>query len=202
MMTALSIVILLIAHFWLAYETDWFRVRLPAYYSPHSAGLFPRFTTPHLIRTLILLGAILLILILLSPSFFQYFFFRMPGQSPDFDCDDSVLLMLDRFSRFGVTATPVLGNLKTTGEAYLESDHVWLLVEVGRLLIPFDWGSQRLNSQYYEGFSLTRSQLLFFVEQDRESQPNQVAAYTRTDEVQFRNIRDHTDDSFPDLTAP
>lgn len=177
-MLALSIVILLLAHLWLAYETNWFRIRLPAYYNPQSPGLFPRTTTTCFRRSLLLLGAAMLILILLSPAFFQYFFFRMPGPSDEFDCDDGVLLMLDRLARFGISATPVLGNLKKTGEAYLESNHVWLLAEAGHLLIPFDWGSQRLSGQYYEGYSLTRAELLFFVEQDRQkADPNQVADY-------------------------
>lgn len=177
-MLVLSIVIISLAHLWLAYETDWFRIRLPAYHNPQSPGLFPSFTTTPLQQGFLLVSAVMLILVLLSPAFFQYFFFRMPAPSDEFDCDDGVLLMLDRFTRLGIAATPVLGNLKKTGEAYMESNHVWLLVETGRILIPFDWGSQRLSGQYYEGYSLTRAELLFFVEQDRQrADPNQVADY-------------------------
>jgi len=201
-MTGLCIVILLIAHSWLAYETDWFRIRLPAYDHSNSPGLFPSpITANRYIRSLVLLGAVILILIFLSPAFFQYFFFQMPGGSSGFDCDDSTLLMLDRLTALGISATPVLGNLKKTGESYLESNHVWLLVQVGHLLIPFDWGTQRLGGQYYEGYSLTRSQLLFFVEQDRQNLPNQVAAYLQLNEVLFRTNSVNSG-PFPQLTAP
>ena len=187
---------------WLILETDYFRIRLELSSHPRSSNLILRPTITVIPRTLFLTGAVILILIFLSPLFFQYFFFSMPGKSTDFDCDDSALLMLDRFSRLGISATPVLGNLKKNGEAYLESDHVWLLVEVGRWLIPFDWGTQRLSSQYYEGYSLTRSQLLFFVEQDRERVPNQIAAYPQSDEVLFRTVSKELNTPLPHLTAP
>lgn len=91
----------------------------------------------------------------------------MPNASPDFDCDDGTLLMFTRLSRFGISATPLLGNLKKTGEAFMESDHVWITANILDLNIAFDWGSQRFDTQHYEGYPITYEQLLELVEQDK-----------------------------------
>lgn len=119
--------------------------------------------------------AIGLIFIVFSPLMIQKFYFNMPRPSPEFDCDDGTLLMMERLSALGVRSTPVLGNLKTSGESYLESDHVWLLVDIAGLRIAFDWGQPRVGSQYYEGFVVTYEQLLAFVQQDIDSQSNLVS---------------------------
>jgi len=100
--------------------------------------------------------------------------FRLPASSLDFDCDDATLLMMDRLSRIGITATPILGNVTETGETYLDSDHVWLLADMGDWHIALDWGIVRLGRQHYEGFQLTYTELLYFVDQDREHKPGRA----------------------------
>ncbi|MDP3879864.1 MAG: hypothetical protein Q8Q07_06130 [Dehalococcoidales bacterium] len=113
--------------------------------------------------------AFALILLALSPLMIQKLFFVMPRPSPEFDCDDSALLMMERLSSLGIRSTPILGNLKMTGESYQETDHIWLLVEIAGLRIPFDWGQPHFDRQHYEGFTQTYQQLLAFVEQDKIS---------------------------------
>lgn len=111
-----------------------------------------------------------LILVLTLPSLFlQYAFFRLPASSPSFDCDDATLAMMDRLSRIGITATPLLGNVRETGETYLGSDHVWLLADMGGWSVPLDWGIIHLDRQHYEGFPLTYAELVHFVDQDRQN---------------------------------
>lgn len=93
--------------------------------------------------------------------------FHMPNPSSSFDCDDATLVMYQHLERLGISTTPILGNLKMTGEEYLETDHVWLLVQFGRWNVAFDWGVPRITRQHYEGYSLTYDQLVYFVNQDR-----------------------------------
>ena len=76
--------------------------------------------------------------------------------------------MMDRLSTMGIAATPLLGSVTQTGETYSDSDHVWLLADIGGWYIAFDWGIVCLDRQHYEGFALTYPELLRFVEQDRE----------------------------------
>ncbi len=121
--------------------------------------------------TIVLLFGILVLIISLPSLFFKYVFFQLPVPSHDFDCDDATLMMFDRLSQSGITATPILGNLKKNGETYPESDHVWLLADIGGWRIALDWGSIGLGGQHYEGYSLTYTELLHFVEQDSEREP-------------------------------
>ena len=95
--------------------------------------------------------------------------------SDRFDCDDGALLMMERFKSIGITSTPVLGNLKKTGEQYLEIDHVWLLADIAGIKVAFDWGAPCPDNQHYEGFPITREQLLFFIDQDKTA-PGLVTA--------------------------
>ncbi len=106
-------------------------------------------------------------LVLLSPLVSPATPFRMPEYSSDFDCDDSALLMLDRLKSIGITGTAILGNLKTTGESYPETDHVWILAEIAGRSIALDGGTIRFDRQHYEGFRISRDELLGFVAQDR-----------------------------------
>jgi len=103
----------------------------------------------------------------------------MPAYSPTFDCDDSVLLMHDKFSSVGINTVAIIGDLKATGEKYEEIDHVWLLAEIGGFKIPFDWGTPCLDKQHYEGFYITHEQLLEQVRYDQLVQ--QVAANRSSD---------------------
>ena len=177
-MTA-SFAIFLIALIWLAWETRWFRIRLPQsnindpgilQFLERWQAYFVRQPDRSKLRRLhvcMLVAAPILVAVLLSPLILQYLFFRMPSPSPDFDCDDGTLLMFTRLSRLGISATPLLGNLKKTGEVVMESDHVWVTATIFGLNIAFDWGSQRFDSQHYEGYPITYEQLLELVEQDK-----------------------------------
>ncbi|MBI4303363.1 MAG: hypothetical protein HY665_03390 [Chloroflexi bacterium] len=125
----------------------------------------------------ILAGVLLisLLLTLISPALLRYAFFRMPSPSADFDCDDSSLLMYQRLEKLGITAVPILGNLKTTGEKYWESDHIWLLVSFSGFSIALDWGSIYFDKQHYEGYSVSYDQLVSFVQQDRQQGQQGIA---------------------------
>lgn len=117
----------------------------------------------------LVLLAVFLLVVVLSPVLIHDVFFRMPSPSDQFDCDDGTLVMLDRLENLGISATPMLGKLTATGETYLESDHVWVLAKIGPFRIPFDWGKMRSGKQYYEGYPINREQLLTFVAQDRQA---------------------------------
>ena len=102
-------------------------------------------------------------------------FIDMPSRSQEFDCDDAAKFVYDRFERWGQQhrLTVMLGNLKMTGEEYGKSDHIWLLVRVGPLRVPVDWGQVKFGGRYYEGYEINYEKLVFFVQQDftRESEP-------------------------------
>ena len=86
-----------------------------------------------------------------------------------YDCDDNTLAMYRHFEELGIESTPVVGNLDMTGESYLQSNHVWLLVGSGPNKIAYDWGTPRLDRQHYEGFKIDLDYLLYVVQQDAKS---------------------------------
>ena len=133
----------------------------------------------HKFYLLITLFTVGVIFIVLSPLMIQMFYFDMPRPSPEFDCDDGTLLMMERLSTLGIKSTPILGSLKKNGESYQESDHIWLLADIAGLRIAFDWGEPRFGAQHYEGFAVTPQQLLIFVQQDRVSQSKPVSPSNR-----------------------
>ena len=86
------------------------------------------------------IALICLALVLVSPLALREIFFNLPGYSSVFDCDDGTLLMLERLHSIGISSTPILGNLKMSGEKYPESDHVWLLADIAGQQIALDQG--------------------------------------------------------------
>jgi len=118
------------------------------------------------LKTVFLIIALCLALVLLAPLVMRDLFFRLPVYSAEFDCDDAAVLMMERLDGVGITGTPILGNLKMAGEKYLESDHIWLLADIAGRQVAFDKGVFCLDSQHYEGFPLSKQQLQEFVEQD------------------------------------
>jgi hypothetical protein len=86
-----------------------------------------------------------------------------------YDCDDDTLAMYRHFEELGIESTPVVGNLDITGETYMQSNHVWLLVGSGPNKIAYDWGTPRLDRQHYEGFRIDLDYLLYVVQQDAKS---------------------------------
>ena len=115
-------------------------------------------------------------LTLALPRLSQTVFPPVPEPSPGFDCDDSTLLMYRHFQKLGIESVPGGGNLKMKGEAYMESDHVWLLVKSGKRVIAYDWGTPRFDRQHYEGYAISLEYLLYAVEQDRKGVVSAVAA--------------------------
>jgi hypothetical protein len=91
----------------------------------------------------------------------------LPAPSSTFDCDDCALAMYWHFESLGIEATPFIGNLKMDGEAYMESNHVWLLVKSGDSQIAYDWGTPRFDRQHYEGYIISLDSLLCAVAQDQ-----------------------------------
>jgi hypothetical protein len=93
----------------------------------------------------------------------------VPAPSATFDCDDSTLAMYRHFQSLGIESVPIIGNLKMNGEAYMESNHVWLLVKTGDGEIAYDWGTPRFDRQHYEGYTISLDYLRGVVEQDLQA---------------------------------
>jgi hypothetical protein len=93
-----------------------------------------------------------------------------PVQEPSaaYDCDDETLDMYYYFQKLGIESTPIVGNLDMTGEAYMESNHVWLLVKSSDKEIAYDWGTPCFDRQHYEGYAISLDYLLYAVNQDKE----------------------------------
>ncbi len=108
----------------------------------------------------------LLVVFALLPALTKTLLFGLPDPSALYDCDDAALAMLDRLAALGIEATPVVGDLRKTGEEYRELTHVWLIAEIAGVKIAFDWGTPWLDRQHYEGYPITRAKLLEFVELD------------------------------------
>lgn len=118
----------------------------------------------------LLVYAFLVFFILAIPLLTRSFFFCFPAGSPNFDCDDSTLLMYNRLSSVGIESVAIAGNLKTSNEKYEDIDHVWLLARIGGWQIAFDWGVPEFDRQHYEGFTVTREKLVEWVEYDHAGQ--------------------------------
>ncbi len=163
MAPALALLAIAVGLILLGRETRWFSIHLAA--APRGWWLrsFPLDRRSSLIAV-----CFTLLPICLSPVIARDVFFQMPERSEEFDCDDSVTLMYQRLLQIGITSTPMLGKLSVTGEKYYESDHVWLLADIGPWQVPFDWGSFAVGKKYYEGWALTAAELQEFVQQDRE----------------------------------
>jgi len=122
-----------------------------------------------IIRNLTKIAAFIFVVIfvcLAFPRLSSIVFPPIPEPSASFDCDDCTLLMLEHFQEIGVDSTPIIGNLKMTGEDYIESNHVWLLVKSGDMEIAYDWGTPRFDRQHYEGYVITLDQLQSAIAQD------------------------------------
>jgi hypothetical protein len=102
------------------------------------------------------------------PRFSPVLFPRVQEPSSTYDCDDDTLQMYREFERLGIESTPIIGNLNMSGEAYMECDHVWLLVKSGDKEIAYDWGTPRFDRQHYEGYTISLDYLLYAVNQDKK----------------------------------
>jgi hypothetical protein len=111
---------------------------------------------------------VILVVGLTFPRLSSIVFPALPAASATFDCDDSALAMYRHFQSLGIESTPIIGNLKMNGEAYMESNHVWLLVKSGDKEIAYDWGTPRFDHQHYEGYAISLDYLLCAVEQDKQ----------------------------------
>jgi hypothetical protein len=116
------------------------------------------------------LAVIFIILVagLAFPQLSSIIFVPLPHASASFDCDDAALAMYRHFQSLGIEATPIIGNLKMDGETYMESNHVWLLVNFGDRQIAYDWGTPRFDRQHYEGYTISLDFLLSAVAQDQQ----------------------------------
>ena len=106
------------------------------------------------------------VMCVLVPRVGQVFLPWLPRPSAAFDCDDGALLTYRYFRNLGIEATPIVGNLKLEGEAFEESDHVWLLVDSGGRKIAYDWGTPRFDVQHYEGYPISLDYLRYAVAED------------------------------------
>jgi hypothetical protein len=76
--------------------------------------------------------------------------------------------MAEKLSRIGIESTAIIGNIEKTGETYLESNHIWLIVKIAGQKVAIDRACICLDRQHYEGYTLTRGQLLHFIQQDKK----------------------------------
>lgn len=102
-----------------------------------------------------------------------------PVSSSSFDCDDATLVMYNHFRNWGFDVIPVAGNLKLKGETLEESDHIWLVVQIGNnmvirreWLVPYDWKNywgepHFFDDQHHEYYAITYETLLKAVEADK-----------------------------------
>ena len=88
--------------------------------------------------------------------------------SATYDCDDETLDRYRHFQKLGIECAPIVGNLDMSGETYMESNHVWLLVKSGDRQIAYDWGTPRFDRQHYEGYTISLDYLLYTVNQDKK----------------------------------
>ena len=109
---------------------------------------------------------IAIIAILLLLLFCPIVFLSLPESSSTFDCDDGTLAMYRHFESLGISSIPFVGNLDMDGEAYLESDHVWLMVKFGDNYIAYDWGLPQFDRQHYEGYPISLEYLLHAIKED------------------------------------
>jgi hypothetical protein len=93
----------------------------------------------------------------------------LPHASATYDCDDATLAMYRYFQSLGIKATPIIGNLKMDGETFMESNHIWLLVDCLGREIAYDWGTPRFDRQHYEGYTVNLDFLLKAVAQDQQN---------------------------------
>jgi len=107
-----------------------------------------------------------MVIVLTLPRFSPVIFPDIRGPSPTYDCDDDTLQMYREFERLGIESTPIVGDLDKSGEAYMDCNHVWLLVKSGDKEIAYDWGTPRFDSQHYEGYTISLDYLLYAVNQD------------------------------------
>jgi hypothetical protein len=116
-----------------------------------------------------ILGACIIIIAgLVFPRLSSLLLLPLPHASAAYDCDDATLATYRYFQSLGIRATPIIGNLKTDGETYMESNHVWLLVDYGGREIAYDWGTPRFDRQHYEGYAVGLDFLLSAVAQDQQ----------------------------------
>ena len=85
----------------------------------------------------------------------------LPPDSPGFDCDDSALYMYLYFKGLGYKVRIVQGNLALIGEDESEGNHVWVWVESGGDIYPYDWGRYCPDSQHMEGYPVSYRELLW-----------------------------------------
>ena len=124
----------------------------------YSGGIFKILT--FIIITLALLSVLPRLSTIVFPS--------IQEPSPTFDCDDGTLAMYRHFQNFGIESTPMIGNLEMTGEEFMESNHVWLMVKSGDKNIAYDWGIPRFDKQHYEGYPISLESLMHAVEEDKQ----------------------------------
>ena len=121
-----------------------------------------------IIKIVMFLAACTIVLSVL-PRTSQVFYPTLPEPSDEFDCDDSTLQMYRHFKQLGIESTPIIGNLDLSGEEFMESDHIWLMVKAGDNVIAYDWGEPRFDRQHYEGYPVELDMLLYAVEEDNKA---------------------------------
>ena len=90
-----------------------------------------------------------------------------PRSSSKFDCDDSALFMYHYFTSLDYDVDIVVGNLKMTGETFMESNHVWIWVTTpDGNEIPYDWGRVTIDDQHRAGYIVSYYDLLRYAMKD------------------------------------
>jgi hypothetical protein len=122
----------------------------------------------YILNNVIKILVVALMILVAVLMFFRPGSIELPKGSSTYDCDDATLAMYQYFLSHGIESTPIIGNLKIDGEAYIESNHVWLLVKTSNGEIAYDWGTPRFDRQHYEGYEISLDVLLGAVVQDKQ----------------------------------
>lgn len=94
--------------------------------------------------------------------------FAVGKPSATYDCDDAALDMVKQCEEEDFEYIIIVGNPKVKNVSCLKCTHVWILVVIDDESYAYDWGHYKYDKQHYEGFTITKEELLKAVELDKE----------------------------------
>ena len=109
--------------------------------------------------------ACFLIIIILVSLFLYWHKVMIKQPSVTYDCDDAALAIVKECEAHNLGYQIVVGNLDMENEKPYEVNHVWVIVEG----VAVDWGYPCFDKQHYEGYIISKEELLQEVEGDRLS---------------------------------
>lgn len=86
--------------------------------------------------------------------------------NPNYDCDDATLTMVEWAESKGYSYKIIAGSPEVIDETFDQFSHVWILIEMQGKWIAYDWGDPYSDKQHYEGYIISKAELLKAVEAD------------------------------------